>query len=120
MSELPNTKMERLNFEAGLSRGLKDVEEKTNLPYPTLINCNRGFQIVKDKIMPYKPSRGTQRILVDFYGKPWNEIYEDRYAMAIAASQAGASPAASQEAINESFTINPKNGKSNSKQKNHK
>lgn len=119
MPELPYTKMEKLNFEAGLSRGLKDVEDKTNLPYPTLVNCNRGFQIVKGKIIPYKPSRGTQRILVDFYGKPWSEIYEDRYAIAIAAAQAGASPVASPAAVDETFTINPKNGKSNSK-KNHK
>lgn len=79
MAEIQNyTKMEGLNFKAGLTRGLKDVEDGTHLPYPTLINVNRGFQMIKGKKVKYTPSRSTKMILTDFYGVPWEDIWEDR------------------------------------------
>ena len=69
--------MEKLMFEAGLERGLKDVEDGTGTPYPTLININRGHQMVKGVKLKYTAHRGTMKILEDFFGVPWSDIFED-------------------------------------------
>lgn len=78
MSDNVTPKMDTLNFEAGLHRGLKDVEDGTGLPYPTLINIRRGYQMVKGKKLKYTAHRGTRMILEEFYGRPWEDIFEDR------------------------------------------
>lgn len=101
MSETASyTKMEKLNFEAGLHNGLKDVQRGTKIPYPTLININRGFQMIKGKKCKYYSRRGTQKILEDFYGVPWEEIFEDKSAEDLQDNSLSA-----EKAINETFTI---------------
>lgn len=102
MSNKPQyTKMEKLMFEAGLHRGLKDVEDGTNVPYPTLININRGYQMVKGKKLKYSAHRGTRMILEDFFGVPWKDIFEDKMADSIEEKE---QPLAN-TAINETFNI---------------
>lgn len=95
------SKMEKLNFEAGLSRGLKDVQDGTKIPYPTLININRGYQMIKGKKVKYTAHRGTRMILEDFYGVPWEDIFEDRSGIDLEEKQ---TPSL-KEAVKETFTI---------------
>lgn len=96
------TKMEKLIFKASLYRGLKDVQDGTKIPYPTLININRGFQMIKGKKVKYTAHRGTRMILEDFFGVPWEDIFEDK---------SGEDPVeknqtpSSEKAVKETFTI---------------
>lgn len=101
MSDKSYTKMEKLMFEASLQRGLKDVEDGTKVPYPTLININRGYQMKKGKKLKYHAHRGTQLILEDFFGVPWKDIFEDKHADAM---EAKAQPS-SDKAMEDTFTI---------------
>lgn len=102
MSDKPlYSKMEKLMFEAGLSRGLKDVQEGTKIPYPTLININRGHQMVKGKKLKYTAHRGTKKILEGFFGVPWEKIFEDTSAE----NEESVSSASTQKAVDETFEI---------------
>lgn len=105
MSESLHTKMEGLIFKAGLHRGLKDVQDGTKIPYPTLININRGFQMVKGKKLKYTAHRGTRIILEKFFGKPWSDIFEDRSGND---SKEENKTLATEQAISETFKITNK------------
>lgn len=98
------TKMEKLMFEAGLHRGLKDVQHGTKIPYPTLININRGYQMKKGKRLKYSSHRGTMMILEDFFGVPWEDIFEDN----MNDDEEDNSKPSSQKAVKDTFTITNK------------
>lgn len=102
--EKTHTKMEVLMFKASLHRGLKDVEEGTGIPYPTLININRGHQMVKSKKLKYTAHRGTRMILEDFFGVPWEDIFEDTSGE----PEPAKSDSSAEQAISDTFTIEKK------------
>lgn len=96
-----NTLLGKLMHEAGLDRGLKDVEDGTGIPYPTLVNINRGYKMVKNKKLPYSAHRGTRLILEDFFGVPWDEIFQDK-----SKDDAVKAPSNSvNEAVKKTFTV---------------
>lgn len=99
-----NTPMGKLMHEASLTRGLKDVEDGTGLPYPTLLNVNRGYNMVKGKKVKYTPHRGTRMILEDFFGVPWEKIFEDRSGK----DEVKVPSASVKEAVDKTFTVSKK------------
>lgn len=98
------TKMEGLIFRAGLHRGLKDVQAGTKIPYPTLININRGYQMKGGKKIKYTANRGTRKILEDYFTVPWDEIFEDNCGEGNHEKDASSTT----KTVNEAFTITKK------------
>lgn len=101
-----DTLLGKLMHEAALHRGLKDVEDGTGIPYPTLININRGYNMVKGKKIKYTPHRGTRMILEDFFGVPWEKIFEDKSGE----KDENKAPSSSvKEAVDKTFTVSKSN-----------
>lgn len=105
MTDESNNKMDTLIFKASLFRGLKDVQDGTGVPYPTLINIRRGFQMIKGKKVKYTAHRGTKMILEDFFGVPWEDIFEDKSGEE--PEEKKQTPSVKQ-AVEETFTISKK------------
>lgn len=104
MAEASHTKMEELMFKAGLHRGLKDVQKGTKIPYPTLININRGYQMVGGKKLKYTAHRGTRLILEGYFCVPWEDIFEDKSGENINEKD----DKSATKTVNEAFTITKK------------